>query len=308
LRYLALQPLLTTTATPATIAQAQAIFPGIGLPFPNFVGTIGQMLRPYPQYSGLSNPWLNLGQSNYQGLQTTFNRRLTHGLTFLLGYTFSKQLDDLLSTPRNPFDRSLERSRGAIDHTHVFTASFAYQLPFGAGHSINPGSAVARALLSGWTFSGVVSFTTGSPLALVGTACTTGGILGTCIPSYNPAFNGEVRINGNYGAGNVLGSSPTSYLNRNAFAAPAAYTGGNLPRTGVYGLNAPFNSSIDLGVRREFKIRENIKLAIQADAFNVNNAVRFAAPGLNPDQASFGTLTSQANQPRKLQLNARITF
>ena len=34
----------------------------------------------------------------------------------------------------------------------------------------------------------------------------------------------------------------------------------------------------------------------------------FAAPGLNPDQASFGTLTSQANQPRKLQLNARITF
>ena len=81
-----------------------------------------------------------------------------------------------------------------------------------------------------------------------------------------------------------------------------------MPRTGVYGLNAPYNSSIDLSLRREFAIREKIKLAIQADAFNVNNAVRFAAPGLNPDQASFGTLTSQANQPRKLQLNARITF
>jgi len=40
----------------------------------------------------------------------------------------------------------------------------------------------------------------------------------------------------------------------------------------------------------------------------VNNAVHFGAPGLNPDQASFGTITSQANQPRKLQLNARITF
>jgi hypothetical protein len=207
-----------------------------------------------------------------------------------------------LSTPRNPFDRSLERARGTIDHTHVFTASFAYQLPFGAGHSLAAGNAVARAGRR------LVSFTTGSPLALVGTACTSGGILGTCIPSYNPVFNGDVRINGNYGAGNVLGSSPTSYLNRSAFVAPTAYTVGNLPRTGVYGLNAPFNSSIDLGVRREFKIRENIKLAIQADAFNVNNAVRFAAPGLNPDQASFGTLTSQANQPRKLQLNARITF
>jgi hypothetical protein len=61
-------------------------------------------------------------------------------------------------------------------------------------------------------------------------------------------------------------------------------------------------------VRREFAIHESIKLAIQADAFNVNNAVRFGTPGLNPDQASFGTVTSQVNQPRKLQLNARITF
>ena len=96
----------------------------------------------------------------------------------------------------------------------MFTASFAYQLPFGAGHSLNPGNAVARALVSGWTVSGIVTFTTGSPLALVGTACTSGDILGTCIPSYNPAFSGDVRINGNYGDGNVLGSSPTSYLNR----------------------------------------------------------------------------------------------
>jgi hypothetical protein len=57
-----------------------------------------------------------------------------------------------------------------------------------------------------------------------------------------------------------------------------------------------------------FAIRENVKLVVQADAFNVNNAVRFGAPGVNPDQASFGTLTSQANQPRRLQFNARITF
>jgi hypothetical protein len=97
-------------------------------------------------------------------------------------------------------------------------------------------------------------------------------------------------------------------LDRTAFVAPAAYTVGNLPRTGVYGLNAPFNSSIDMSVRREFAIREKIKFAIQADAFNVNNTVRFGAPGLNPDAATFGTITSQTNKPRAMQLNARITF
>jgi len=309
LKYLALGSLLTATANSANIATAKAMFPEIALPFPNYVGTIGQMLRPYPQYGTISTPMFTVGQSNYQGIQATFNRRFANGFTFTAGYTFSKQLDNLLATPRNPFDYSLERSRGGIDHRHVFTATSTFQLPFGAGHTLNPGNAVVRALVSRWTISGLLTFATGSPLALVGSACNAGGILGTCIPNYNPAWSGgSVRINGDYGNGNLIGSPVTSFLDRTAFVTPAAYTVGNLPRTGVYGLNAPFNSSIDLSVRREFAIHESIKLAIQADAFNVNNTVRFGTPGLNPDQASFGTVTSQVNQPRKLQLNARITF
>jgi hypothetical protein len=308
LKYLALGSLLTATANSANIATAKAMFPEIALPFANYVGTIGQMLRPYPQYGTISTPMFTVGQSNYQGLQGTFNRRFTNGFTFTGSYTFSKQMDNLLATPRNPFDYSLEKSRGTIDHRHVFTASSTFQLPFGAGHALNPGNPVVRAMVSGWTLSGLISFTSGAPLALTGSNCNAGGILGTCIPSYNPAFNGPVRINGNYGDGNLIGGTVTSYLDRNAFATPAAYTVGNLPRTGVYGLNAPFNSSIDMSVRREFKLYERVKLAFQVDAFNVNNAVRFGAPGVNPDQASFGTVTSQANQPRKLQLNARVTF
>jgi hypothetical protein len=308
LQYLKLGALLTATANPANIAAAQAIVPGVALPFPNFVGTIGQMLRPFAQYGTISAPWFDVGQSNYQGLQLTLNRRFAAGTTFNVGYTFSKQMDNLLTTTRNPFDYSLEKSRGAIDHRHVFQAMFTHQLPFGAGRRLGSGNAVARALAGGWNVAGVFTFASGAPLALVGSACNAGGILGTCIPSYNPAFQGDVRIHGNYGDGNVTGSAPVTYLDRTAFIAPAAYTVGNLPRTGVYGLNAPYTYSIDLSVRREFRLHEKVKLAIQGDAFNVLNVVNFAAPALNPDQASFGTLTAQANQPRKLQLNARITF
>jgi hypothetical protein len=307
LQYLALGSLLTATATPTTIAQAQAIVPGIGLPFPNFVGTVGQMLRPFPQYGTISNPWANLANSTYHAAQVTLNRRFSGGLTFSVGYTFSKELDDI-ATPRNPFNDSLEKAPGAIDHPHVATATLVYALPFGAGKHLDPQNTVARALLSHWMISGIYTYSTGSPLALTATGCTSGGILGTCVPSYNPSFTGDIRINGNYGDGSVLGSTPTSYLNKAAFVDPAPYTVGNIPRTAVYGLFAPHNMDVDLSLRREFAIRERIKLAIQCDAFNVNNAVHFGAPGLNPDQASFGTITSQANQPRKLQLNARITF
>ena len=65
---------------------------------------------------------------------------------------------------------------------------------------------------------------------------------------------------------------------------------------------------LDLSLRREFKVVEKLKLALQADAFNVTNSVFFGAPTLNVDSASFGALTTQANQPRKLQISARIMF
>ena len=67
LQYLALGPLLTATANAANIASANAITPGIALPFSNFTGTIGQMLRPFPQYGTISSPWFDVGQSSYQG-------------------------------------------------------------------------------------------------------------------------------------------------------------------------------------------------------------------------------------------------
>jgi len=83
---------------------------------------------------------------------------------------------------------------------------------------------------------------------------------------------------------------------------------GNIARSAPYGLFAPHNASVDLSVRREFKIGERVKLAFQADGFNVNNAVHFGTPGTNIDAANFGTVSSMANQPRKLQFSARVTF
>ena len=63
-----------------------------------------------------------------------------------------------------------------------------------------------------------------------------------------------------------------------------------------------------MSVRREFLIREQVRLAFQADAFNINNAVHFAAPGTGIDSATFGIFSSMANQPRKLQFSARLSF
>lgn len=306
LQYIVLGPLLGQTLTPATLAQAQAVFPNISMPFANFTGTIGQALKPFPQYSGIANPWANLGISTYNSLQSTLTRRFSQGLTFTLSYTFSKQLDDLVATPRNPYNNALEKGPGVIDHPHVGTLIFVYQLPFGAGHKLNSGSKIVSSILSHWQLSGLATYTSGSPLVIGGT-CTSGGILGTCYPNYNPAFSGSVWINGDFGSGGKNVTS-TAYLDKNAFVDPAAYTVGNIARSAPYGLFAPHNADVDVSIRREFHIRESIRLAFQADAFNVNNAVHFGAPATNIDAANFGTVTSMANQPRKLQFSGRVTF
>jgi Carboxypeptidase regulatory-like domain/TonB dependent receptor len=306
LQYITLGPLLGQTLTAATLAQAQAVFPNVAIPFPNFTGTIGQALKPYPQYSGISNPWANLGISTYNALQTTFSRRFSAGLTFTVNYTFSKELDDLVATPRNPFNNSLEKAPGAIDHPHVATATFVYQLPFGAGHNLNSGSKVVSSVLSHWQLSGIFVYTSGSPLTIGGT-CTSGGILGTCYPNYNPSFTGDIWVNGDIGSNGATITS-TPYLNKAAFVDPPAYTVGNIARSAPFGLFAPHNADVSVSVRREFSIHERVRLAFQADAFNVNNAVHFGGPGTNIDAANFGTFSSQANSPRKLQFSARISF
>jgi hypothetical protein len=85
---------------------------------------------------------------------------------------------------------------------HVFNAFFAYDLPFGKGRKYNPDNSVVGAVVGGWTVSGISRFASGTPLGpFVGT-CTLPQA-GTCYASFNPNFTGPVRINGDWGNGDV---------------------------------------------------------------------------------------------------------
>ncbi len=145
------------------------------------------------------------------------------------------------------------------------------------------------------------------PLTITGT-CTGGGAIdASCYPNLMLHFPGSVWQNGTPGKAS-LPVNTTAFLNKAAFTDPAAFTIGNAPRTAPYGLFAPLIEDVDLSIRREFPIHESLRFAFQVDVFNINNAVHFAAPNTNIDAAAFGTFTSQANQARKLQFSARITF
>ena len=315
--YLALGSLLNLQATPANLTAASKIIPGIGLPFSNFQGTIAQALKPFPQYSGVTYYSGDLGNSTYNSLQLTIDRRFANGLTGQAGYTYSKEIDNVIGVGshlgavggnRNPFDGSLDKSLGTLDHRHIFHATFVYQLPFGRGHNLGAGNVVVRSLVSGWQLSGLVTFTSGAPLGITGSGCTTPGIVSTCMASYAPGYTGPVRINGDYGNGNALAPGAVPYIAKAAFADPAPYTFGNTARGAPYGLFAPSLWGADVSLRREISISERVKLGLTGDFFNITNSVYFAAPGTNIDSSTFGQVTTTANLPRKIQVNARITF
>ena len=124
-KYLALGNLLTQTATPANVAAAAAIIPGIKLPYANFSGTIGQMLKPWPQYTSIGAPYNNDGQLNYQALQASLQQRLRRGLTFNVNYSFSKALGTI-----NGFRSAYigEKNLSTTDIPHVWNAFYSYDL------------------------------------------------------------------------------------------------------------------------------------------------------------------------------------
>lgn len=302
-KYLALGTLLTANATPANLAAANAIIPGIKLPFPTYTGSISQMLRPFPQYQGVTDAWGDVANSTYNSLQVTLNKRLSRGLVFNSNYVWSKSFSDDTGS-RSAYNWKIEKAQ-QVDPANAINVLLVYTLPFNNGQHLQGVHRAVGMLISNWQLSGITTYRSGTLFGTIGAACNTPNA-GSCYASYNPAFNGPVRIGGDYGSGDVKGSAV--YLDKNAFVSPATFTYGDTPRTGAFGLRGPSNSNESISLRRDFAIREKWKFSLQADALNAFNWVRFAMPNLVITNSNFGKITGVANSPRVVQLVARFNF
>jgi hypothetical protein len=301
-KYLALGNLLNSNATPANIASADAIVPGIALPYANYAGTISQMLRSFPQFSGVSAVWSDVGNTSYQSMQITAKKPFSHGLNASFNLTWAKELDDL-STYSGYVDDKSQGTNPAV----TLNALVVYQLPFGKGKDFLANSnKIVSGIVSGWQLSGITTWHSGSGLGSIGGSCTLPNA-GSCYASYAAGFSGDVQM-APYGTGNLVGGTTATYLNAAAFVNPAPYTYGNTPRTFAYGLRGPTFFNQNLSLRRQFAVWERVKLTLQADSINPFNNVEFSNPATSISSSTFGKITSQANTPRDLQFSARLTF
>ncbi len=321
LKYLALGGLLNSTVTPSILAQAAALGFNLTLPYPTFSGTLTQMLKPFPQYNTITDTYDNMDNSNYNALQVILKQRVSNGLQFMVNYTWGAEIDDNGTFRSGYLPTRVERSRGTSDTPQVVNATVVWDMPFGGGKTFNPANRIVRSLVSGYQLSGIYTYNSGVPLAITSSGCVDPG-QSQCMPNYNPAYLGSPRIHGKYGAGATALSSP-SYVDINAFVDPSVgsskvattaalypnYTIGNLARTAPYGLRGPNSYDIDMSLQRTISIHEKYKIVLNAQAFNLTNVVVFTGPPVSTSTAStFGTVTSQSNLSRDIQLEGRFNF
>ena len=241
-----------------------------------------------------------IGNSNYNALQVSV-KSSTKRLTYSLGYTYSKSIDQSssLADPIDPFNFQATRALSAWNLTHNFVATYDYQLP------LELLSKRARFLTEGWTLSGITRASTGFPVTL-----STNGDNSLQGSSPNGVNNRFLDLPDYNGAPLAINSNPRNgllYFNPAAFSDNALGTIGTASRRSFSG---PGMFNTDLALLRNFKITETKALQFRLETFNLFNQAQFFGPAaVNGDVGNslFGQVVNAA-PPRLMQLALKYTF
>jgi len=273
-----------------------------------------QLLRPFPQFTGVSQffpPWAN---STYHAFQLKVEKRLSNGLEMLVTYTNSKSIDDAsVSTytewlggfgqVRDPNNRHLERSLSEWDIPQVLQVSYLYQLPFGRGKKWGSSwSPIVNGFLGGWQTNGIWRFDNGQPLHIGLNGGTSPATYGGQLPN----VAGELKVNPQskwFTDGYFANAS-------DVLSVPADWTIGNAPRM-MPNVRLPGTKSAALSLFKEIslnKMREGSRLEFRVEAFNALNHPQFGNVDTTFNAGGFGNVQSQVNTPREVQMALKLYF
>jgi len=240
------------------------------------------------------------GTASYHALQFSATKRLMHGLSGLLSYTWGHSIDTVGQSfgggadgplPQDPRNRLADRGNSPFDIRHRLTIAWNYALPFGEGHRWLSGGGPAEYVLGGWQVNGINSFQTGLP--------------------FTPTLNATTVNTGTGSRPDRIGdgtlSNPTvdRWFDTSAFATPAAFTYGNSGRNILYG---PGRVNFDFSLFKEFGIKEGSRLQFRAECFNVFNTPQFDLPNAAIGAGNAGTITGIVGTPRQIQFGAKVIF
>jgi hypothetical protein len=268
------------------------------------------------------------GISNYNSLQATVRRRLTHGLAFQASYTWSRDLTDLVgygANYNNASSLSQQYGQAYFSRPQRLVFNYSWDLPFG-----HPRGLVGK-LVEGWNVSGVTVVQNGTPLTF--TDARSGSIFGVSGPiSTAPTLNtvtfapvnagraqlcpgatyGSLTTSGSWESrlgGASGGTGAFSAIGTGFCAPPAIGNGFDYGNSGVGIVLGPGQFNWDASLVKTTKLGERQTLQFRTEFFNMFNHAQFNNPGTAVSTpTTFGVITGTSVNPRLIQFALKFSF
>ncbi|MGH9398607.1 MAG: TonB-dependent receptor domain-containing protein [Terriglobia bacterium] len=240
---------------------------------------------PYPDFSPSATYTTMAGNSYYNSLQVSFERRFSMGLNTLADFTWSKcrtDAADVLNATAIGYraprlaNFGIQGDYGLCDFDipKVVHFSGGYQLPVGNGRRLLRNShGVVNELLGGWETNWILTLEDGEPFTIpcVSTTAAGFGCNALFVPGQNP-IAGPHDVN--------------QWMNPAAFTTPPAVTAvGQTDYAPLGGspsqLFGPGFHRLDFSLFKRFQTSERTRLEFRAEFFNLTNTPNFSAPGFS---------------------------
>lgn len=279
------------------------LLPGTGLNGATI--TRAQLLRPFPQFLSVVTEEY-VGSDQYRAGSLRVDKRFRGGNSVLATYTRSRTRDRL--NYLNPSTRELEDRISPNDRPHRATLGATLQLPFGRGERFGQNwNTLVDAVLGGWTLSTTYQYQTGAPLVWNNNIY------------YDPARDPQdlrAHIGGNCPDGGTAGLDCAAW-DIGGFYIPGGSRNdqrivmGNTLRRFPSTLQHVRNDDVhlmDIGVYKTFGLPQDMRLQLRVEVINALNYTVLWNPNLDPTNANFGFVNQDRNNPRDVQLGAKLTF
>jgi hypothetical protein len=261
---------------------------------------VGQTLQPYSYYSNAQIGNEAYGNQHYNALQSTSQWRIPGGGLIGGAFTWAKTINDTTAQQ----DYTNHRADRAVAGVPMRLAiNVNYPLPIGQGQMFLSGNNFASRFISGWAINDISSFQHGGYL----------GILTNTSNQLNQHFGaGKTRANYVPGCKKTISGSAVSRLgewfNTACFTYPGDYTYGNESANDSQ-LFAQGIDNQDIALLKTTKIAERLNIQFRLETFNTFNRFQAGNPAsLSVGNGNFGKVTSQANNPRQVQLSLRLNY
>ena len=288
--------------------------------------TVGQLLRPYPQYAGVQLAGQGSYDSIYHSFQLTVQKRFAGAGSLSVAYTNAKLISDTdtltawLETGVGGIQDNNnlrgERSLSSQDVPQRLVISYVLDLPVGKGKKYLAGAGgTMDKIVGGWGIDGVTIFQRGFPLVFTngqvnGTTLFGGGSRPNLVPGCDPSASASTTSR----LANSNEPNVSRWFNTACFAAPADFTFGNVQRVDPR-LRADGIDNFDFAVfkRTRFATNERFGLEFRTEFFNIFNRTQFAPPNTiccTANNQNFGVVTATApgTNPRLVQFALKFLF